>query len=274
MPSATSLPSTPTWAGTHRMRTSLPRPTSPAASSMIALAHCWQGPSASDNALLMAGWQSENTVYFLPDWSLSSKMLSAWYIAQTSASKTSLLVPRWKRLPVHPSSVCHTHAAPTAPLSSLEPSVQIVPALLQFCAVSFAGAFSSMVKPPGKVLPSSHLWGSTDSPALVPAAALSLWTTAPSSRSRISSGPPRCGGVGPLLRPRECTTTPDPPGEYDEARGSRPQDVGVSSLKPHSQRPTKGARRRRTTSHLSTSPPKFTKQLRRAGKARSEGLPR
>ena len=34
----------------------------------------------------------------------------------------------------------------------------------------------------------------------------------------------RCGSVGPLLRPGE-RTTPDPPGEYDEARGSRPQDV-------------------------------------------------
>ena len=84
----------------------------------------------------------------------------------------------------------------------------------------------------------------------------------------------RCGSVGPLLRPRECTTTPDPSGEYDEARGSRPQDVGVSSSRPHSQRPTKGARRRRTASRLSTSPPKLTKQLRRADKARSEGLPR
>ena len=83
----------------------------------------------------------------------------------------------------------------------------------------------------------------------------------------------RCGSVGPLLRPRECTTTPVPPGEYDEARGSRPRDVGVSSLGPHSQRPTKGARRRRTTSRLPTSPPKLTKQLRRADKARSESLP-
>ena len=62
----------------------------------------------------------------------------------------------------------------------------------------------------------------------------------------------RCGSVGPLLRPGECTTTPSPPGEYDEARGSRPQDVGVSSPRRHSQRPTKGARRRRTASRLST----------------------
>ena len=77
----------------------------------------------------------------------------------------------------------------------------------------------------------------------------------------------RCGSVGPLLRPRECTTTSDPQGEHDEARGSRPQDVGVSSLRPHSQRPTEGARRRRTASRLSTSPPKLTKQLRRADKA-------
>ena len=46
---------------------------------MIALAHCWPGPSASDSALLIAGWQSEKTVYFLPAWSLSSKTLRAWY---------------------------------------------------------------------------------------------------------------------------------------------------------------------------------------------------
>ena len=32
---------------------------------------------------------------------------------------------------------------------------------------------------------------------------------------------------------------PDPSGEYDEARGGRPQDVGVSSLRPHSQRSAK-----------------------------------
>ena len=35
----------------------------------------------------------------------------------------------------------------------------------------------------------------------------------------------RCGSVGPLLRPGECTTTPDPSGEYDETRGCRPQNV-------------------------------------------------
>ena len=34
----------------------------------------------------------------------------------------------------------------------------------------------------------------------------------------------RCGSVGPLLRSRECTTTPDPSGEYDETKGSWPQD--------------------------------------------------
>ena len=46
----------------------------------------------------------------------------------------------------------------------------------------------------------------------------------------------RGGSVGPLFRPGECSTAPDPSGEYDETRGSRPQDVGVSSLRPHSQR--------------------------------------
>ena len=70
----------------------------------------------------------------------------------------------------------------------------------------------------------------------------------------------RCGSVGPLFRPVECTT-PDLPGEYDIARGSQPQDVGVALLRPHSQHPTKGAQRRRTTSRLSTSPPKLTKRF-------------
>ena len=46
----------------------------------------------------------------------------------------------------------------------------------------------------------------------------------------------RGGSVGPLFHPGECSTAPDPSGEYDETRGSRPQDVGVSSLRPHSQR--------------------------------------
>lgn len=42
----------------------------------------------------------------------------------------------------------------------------------------------------------------------------------------------RCCSVGPLLCRGECMTTPDPSGE---ARGSRPQGVGASSLRPHSQ---------------------------------------
>ena len=65
----------------------------------------------------------------------------------------------------------------------------------------------------------------------------------------------------PRLSGRDCTMTPDLPGEYDdEARGSRPQDVGVSSLRPHTQCLAKGARRRRTMSRLSTSSPELTKQ--------------
>ena len=103
-----------------------------------------------------------------------------------------------------------------------------------------------------------------------------------SAKSRASSnhGEPtplalasRCGCVGPLLYPGECTMTLDPP-EYGGARGSRPQDVGVSSLRSHSQRPTKGTRRQRTMSRLPTGPPRLTKQLRRADKARGKGLPR
>ena len=61
------------------------------------------------------------------------------------ASKTSLLLPRWKRLPVQLPLVCQAHAAPTAPLSSLDPSVQIVPSTLQQWAVSRAGPLSSVV---------------------------------------------------------------------------------------------------------------------------------
>ena len=56
--------------------------------------------------------------------------------------------------------------------------------------------------------------------------------------------PPRCGSVGPLLRLGERTTTPDPSGDYDGTRGCRPQDVRVSSLRPHSKY---SARHTRTT---------------------------
>ena len=66
-------------------------------------------------------------------------------MVKTSASKTFLFSPRWKRLPVQPSRVCQEHAVPTLPLSSRDPSVQMVPLTLQFRAVSRAGPSLSMV---------------------------------------------------------------------------------------------------------------------------------
>ena len=44
-------------------------------------------------------------------------------------------------------------------------------------------------------------------------------------------------------------------------RGEVDPKTGISSLRPYSQHPTKGARRRRTTGRLSTSPPKLTKRF-------------
>ena len=43
-------------------------------------------------------------------------------MAYVSASKTSLLAPRWKRLLVQPLGLCHMHTAPTPPLSKREPA--------------------------------------------------------------------------------------------------------------------------------------------------------
>ena len=63
---------------------------------------------------------------------------------------------------------------PHPPLSSCEPSVQMVPSALQFRAVSRAGPSWSIQKAPGRVQPSHQTWGSTASPGFVPAAALIL----------------------------------------------------------------------------------------------------
>ena len=73
--------------------------------SMMALAHCWPGPSESFRALRIAAWESEK-MYLLPSCPLASRTLTARQVAKSSASKTSLLLLRKKRLPVHPSLVC------------------------------------------------------------------------------------------------------------------------------------------------------------------------
>ena len=70
-------------------------------------------------------------------------MLSALYMAYTSASKTSLLVPRWKRRLVHPPRDIQTHAAPTPALSSLEPSTQMASLRLRSYAVCMASVTPS-----------------------------------------------------------------------------------------------------------------------------------
>ena len=50
----------------------------------MARAQCWPGPSWSDSARWMAGWQSEKTICLCPDCPRFSKILKAWRIAQTS----------------------------------------------------------------------------------------------------------------------------------------------------------------------------------------------
>ena len=73
--------------------------------------------------------------------------------------------------------------------------------------------------------------------------------------------------VCPLLPPRECTTTPGPLGEHDEARGCRPQD---DTSFPSSETRHSGCTRRTTS--CNTSRPKPTAKRRRADKAQSDGL--
>ena len=93
-------------------------------------------------------------------------------MAYTSASKTSLLVPRSKRRSVHPPGVFQTHVTPTPALSGLEPSVQTVSLCLQSCAVRRASALSSTTICPGKTCLAPHSWASTVPPGRGEAAAL------------------------------------------------------------------------------------------------------
>ena len=104
-------------------------------------------------------------------------------MAKVSAAKTSLLVPRWKRHPVHPSWVLQTHAAPTLPPSCREPSVQIVSKRLHSLAILSAGSRSSMMMP-GKLHPCP-----SEVPSLLMAATLLRRAVSVESRPEISSGP-------------------------------------------------------------------------------------
>ena len=109
-------------------------------------------------------------------------------MANTSASKASLLVPKWDRRPVHPSGVLQTHAAPTVPLSCREPSVQIMSGRLHSLAVLSAGSRSSITIRPGKRRASLHFCPSAI-PSLLTAAALMIRAVSVESRPKISSGP-------------------------------------------------------------------------------------
>ena len=137
-PSMNSLPATPLCAGTHMTETSLFLAARRVPTSMVTLSHCWPGPRASAMARQIAGRKSEKIVYLWSVSCLASKIFNA-YMANASASKASLLLPRWERLPVQPSRVLQPHAAPTLPLPNLDPSIQMVPWVLQSRAVSRAG---------------------------------------------------------------------------------------------------------------------------------------
>ena len=75
----------------------------------------------------------------------------------------NLLIDAQVEAPVSPSPPpgFHTHAAPTLPLSGLEPPVQMVSPAFQFRAVSKAGPACPIQKSLGKVLSLLHTWGST-----------------------------------------------------------------------------------------------------------------
>ena len=81
---------------------------------------------------------------------LLASMQSAWQMAYTSASKTFLIEPKWKRHPAHPLGISYTHAAPAFPLSSQEPSVQMVSlCVLEHAAWSAPSLLSTITWPGG-----------------------------------------------------------------------------------------------------------------------------
>ena len=75
--SANSFLATPLWAGTQKSATSLSLATISEATLVIALAHCWPGPRASERAHLIADCESEKIVYLRPDSCLAQKILRA-----------------------------------------------------------------------------------------------------------------------------------------------------------------------------------------------------
>ena len=140
--SATSLPSAPLCAGTQWMVTSFSAAARRDPTLMATTPKRCPGIRLSSRILAKAEVESTKTVYQRPLSSHRFKMRSACQMANTSASKTSLFMPSGKRRPVHPpSGGLQTHAAPTAPLSCLEPSVQIVTGWPHSFAVGRASSF-------------------------------------------------------------------------------------------------------------------------------------
>ena len=127
-------------------------------------------PQVSSQTLVMAEVESTKMVYSRPRSFLCSNALSACHTANTSASKTSLFLPSWKRRPVYPpSGGLQTHAAPTAPSSCLDQSVHTVSGRSHSFAVLRASSFfSTTIRPPNR-LPSSHSCLSADPPPSLPA---------------------------------------------------------------------------------------------------------
>ena len=109
---AFSLPAALEWAMTHRAVTSLSLAMTREKTSEAATAKRCPGPSMSALILSMAVVESEKTVYCRPLSCRSPRVHRARQIAKTSASNTSLLVPRRKRWSIHPAGVLRTHAAP------------------------------------------------------------------------------------------------------------------------------------------------------------------
>lgn len=82
-------------------------------------------------------------------------------MAKTSASKSSLFVPRWKRHPDRPLAGRQTKAAPTFLLSSLDPPVQTVFSRRWSLAMAMASSFFSTTVCPAKRRAELHCCGST-----------------------------------------------------------------------------------------------------------------
>ena len=134
-------------------------------------------------------------------------------MVKTSASMTSLLVPRWKRCPDQPVGDHQTKAAPALLLSSLDPSAQTVFAKRWPLAVLIASSFFSMTILPAKRRKALHCYGSTVSWRLSAAVARRRVVNAELRLSRISSGPPpplwpgekaSCEPRLPLVEERPC----------------------------------------------------------------------